>query len=73
MDNYLTIENDYVVLETVEGCTMPTSYTFEAINNYVHGIDVHFEDLVALCLGMANHIEKLEKPSTQLEDAKESE
>jgi hypothetical protein len=48
-----------VLTETQEGITMPADYSFASVNDYVHGIDVHFEDLVALCLGMACHIDTL--------------
>lgn len=32
---------------------MPADYSFATVNDYVHGMDAHFEDLQALCLGMA--------------------
>ncbi len=48
-----------VLTETQEGITMPADYSFASVNDYVHGVDVHFEDLVALCLGMACHIDTL--------------
>lgn len=48
-----------VLTETQEGITMPADYSFDAVNDYVHGMEVHFEELQALCLGMADHIDKL--------------
>lgn len=48
-----------VMTETQHGITMPVDYSFACVNDYVHGIDVQFEDLVALCLGMACHIDTL--------------
>lgn len=52
--------------ETREGVTMPADYTFECVNDFVHGVHTQFEDLQALCLGMANHIEKLESRTIAL-------
>lgn len=39
---------------------MPVDYSFRCVNDYVHAMGTHFEDIQALCLGMACHIEKLE-------------
>ena len=54
-------ETGKVLTETQDGITMPADYSFETVNGYVHGIDVDFEDLVGLCLGMASHIDKLNR------------
>jgi len=59
--SYTLTETGNVLTETQEGITMPADYSFATVNDYVHGIDVHFEDLQALCLGMAGHIEKLRR------------
>lgn len=59
--SYTLTETGKVLTETLGGITMPADYTFDTINDYVHGLDVHFEDLQALCLGMANHIDKLRR------------
>ena len=40
--------------------TMPADYSFAAVNDYVYGVEAHFEELQALCLGMAIHIEKIQ-------------
>lgn len=48
-----------VLTETVDGVTMPADYTFAAVNDFVHGTEVIFEELQWLCLGMATEIEKL--------------
>jgi len=45
--------------ETIDDVTMPADYSFASVNDYVHGLDVNFENLVALCLGMANEIDTL--------------
>lgn len=50
-----------VLTETQQGITMPADYSFATVNDYVHGLHVSFEDLEALCLGMANHIDKLQR------------
>jgi hypothetical protein len=48
-----------VLTETLEGVTMPTDYSFAAVNDYVHGVDRYFEELQWLALGMATEIDKL--------------
>lgn len=59
----LTIDNStgLVMTETIEGVTLPVDYSFKNINDFVHAEETHFEDLQALCLGMACEIEKLKK------------
>ena len=57
--SYTITETGLVLTETQEGVTMPADYSFAIVNDYVHGLDVNFEDLQYLCLGMANHIDKL--------------
>lgn len=57
--SYTLTEAGQVLTETREGITMPADYSFATVNDYVHGVDVNFEDLVSLCLGMADHIDKL--------------
>ena len=47
--------------ETQEGITMPANYSFKTVNDFVHSRDVQYEDLECLCLGMANHIDDLNK------------
>ena len=60
MTHTLTVTEDGKPLtETQHGITMPANYTFATVNDYVHGFGTNFEDLQALCLGMATHIEKL--------------
>lgn len=48
-----------VLTETVDGYTFPADYSFACINDFVHRVGTDFEDLQALCLGMACEIEKL--------------
>lgn len=47
--------------ETRECVIQPTDYTFECVNDFVYSVDAQFEDLQALCLGMAIEIERLKK------------
>lgn len=62
-----TITQDGKALtETQEGITMPADYGFATVNDYVHGVDRYFEELQWLALGMANHIEKIEKQRLSL-------
>ncbi len=62
--SFTLTETGKALTETQQGVTLPADYSFETVNNYVHGIDVNFEDLVCLCLGMANHIDKLTQART---------
>ena len=59
MPNYTLNENGQVILETQMGVTMPVDYSFKVVNEFVHHPDRHYEELEALCLGMACHIDKL--------------
>lgn len=54
-------ETGLVLTESQEGVTIPADYSFAVVNDYVHGIDRHFEELQWLALGMATEIEKLRK------------
>lgn len=60
MSHTLT-ETGMVLTETREGVTMPADYSFANVNDFVHGLDTHYEDLQYLCLGMATHIEMLQR------------
>lgn len=58
----LTIsESGMPILETVGDIVMPADYSFECINNYVHCEDPIYEELQSLALGMASHIEALQR------------
>lgn len=59
-----------VLTETMEGITMPADYSFTTVNDYVHGVDVNFEDLQALCLGMATENDNLRAENTALKNWK---
>ena len=60
-------ENGKILTETIEDVTMPFDYSFSNVNDFVHSTETQYEDLECLCLGMATHIEKLQKA---LEDIK---
>ncbi len=60
-------ENGKILTETIEDVTMPFDYSFSNVNDFVHSTETQYEDLECLCLGMASHIEKLQKA---LEDIK---
>lgn len=62
--SYTLTETGKVLTETQNGVTMPADYSFATVNDYIHGIGVQFEDLQALCLGMASYIDKLKKGET---------
>ena len=57
--SYTLTEAGKVLTETQDGYTAPVDYSFATVNDYVHSRDVSFEDLVALCLGMAAYIDRL--------------
>lgn len=59
--SYTLTESGYALTETQEGITMPADYSFYNVNDFVHSMDTHYEDLQALCLGMACHIEELQQ------------
>lgn len=57
---YYTLDQAGKLLtETVGDTTMPADYSFETVNDFVHGIGVNFEELQCLCLGMASEIDRL--------------
>lgn len=54
-----TFDNTGTALtETREGCTQPAELTFACVNNFVHDPNTDFEDLQALCLGLASELDK---------------
>lgn len=56
----LTInENGVALTETIDDVTMPIDNSFEKVNDWVHGIDVSFEELQAQCLGSATENDRL--------------
>lgn len=59
--SYTIKENGDVLTETNEGVILPVDCSFEKVNDWIHGIDVHFEELQALCLGMANENDNLKQ------------
>ena len=59
--SFTLTETGKVLTETEQGISVPADYSFATVNSFVHGIDVHFEDLVNLCLGMAAHIDKMNR------------
>lgn len=67
--SYTLTETGNVLTETREGITMPADYSFETVNDYVHGLGVNYEDLESLCLGMASHIDKLRRGDSEIAKA----
>lgn len=59
--SYTLTEDGTALTETQQGITMPADYSFAAVNDYVHDVDRHFEELQWLALGMATELEKLRK------------
>lgn len=51
--------NGKAMIETCEGIEMPADYSFATVNDYVHTPGRQYEELEALCLGMACEIERL--------------
>ena len=56
---YTVTQEGRVLTETAQGFTFPADYSFETVNDYVHSVGRTYEELEALCLGMATHINKL--------------
>ena len=50
---------DYI--EDESGAKFPLNCTFDGVNNFVFSTDVMFEDLQALCLGLASKLEAAEQ------------
>ena len=66
----LTIDqNGKALAETVDGITMPVDCSFEKVNAWIHGIDVQFEELQALCLGMAAENDKVRNTLSEAKNA----
>lgn len=59
--SYTLDENGTALTETRDGLTMPVDCSFEKVNDWIHGIDVQFEEVQALCLGMASENDRLRK------------
>lgn len=60
--NVITLNEVGVFLtETQDGVTMPADYSFACVNDFVHAPHTNYEELQYLCLGMATHIEKLQR------------
>jgi len=59
--SYTIDQNGKVLTETQHGVTMPVDYSFSTVNDFVHSTEVQYEDLECLCLGMASHIDELQK------------
>lgn len=59
--SYTLTESGQVMTETQDGITLPADYSFAVVNDYIHGVDVTYENLEALCLGMAGEIDKLKE------------
>ena len=54
-------ESGFALTETIQGVTMPIDCSFAMVNDWIHGHSVHFEELQALCLGMASENDRLRK------------
>jgi hypothetical protein len=63
-------ENGTALTETIEGVTMPVDYSFASVNDFVHSAETQYEDLECLCLGMASHIEALNKELAEFKKPK---
>lgn len=61
-------ESGEPLTESMDGINMPANLSFKCVNEFVNSHNTHFEELQALCLGMATHIEKLEKSISNIND-----
>ena len=57
--SYTLDENGRALTETRDGVTMPIDCSFEMVNDWIHGVDVQYEEVEALCLGMAVENDRL--------------
>lgn len=54
-------ESGKALVETCCDINLPADYSFATVNDFIHSPGRTYEELEALCLGMAVHIEKLER------------
>ena len=54
-------ENGTALAETRDGVSMPIDCSFEKVNGWIHGVDVQYEEIVGLCLGMSSENDRLRK------------
>ena len=59
--SYTLDKNGTALTETRESVTLPVDCSFEKVNDWIHGVDVQFEEIQALCLGIANENDRLRK------------
>lgn len=59
--SYTLDENGTALTETQDGVTMPVDCNFEKVNDWIHGIDVQFEEVQAACLGIAAENDRLKE------------
>lgn len=62
-------DNSKTLAETVDVITMPVDCSFEKVNAWIHGVDVQFEELQALCLGMAAENDKIRNTLSEAKNA----
>lgn len=48
-------------METQQGVSLPADYSFETVNAVIHNPFMTNEDIKALCLMMATHIDRLQR------------
>lgn len=54
------------ITETAEGIEMPSDYSFATVNDYVYSTGRTYEELEALCLGMAIEIDRLRRLNLEI-------
>lgn len=57
--SYTLDEDGKALSETTEGISMPIDNSFESVNNWIHGTDVQYEEVEAVCLGLASENDRL--------------
>ena len=60
-------ENGELLTETIDGITMPIDTSFKKVNDWIHGMDVQFEEVQGLCLAMASENDQLKVRVAMLE------
>lgn len=67
MSELILDQDGQKLAETCEGVTLPTDTTFDKVNGWIHGLDVSFEEVQALCLGMAVELDKIKSMDAESE------
>lgn len=63
-------ESGKALVETLRDINQPADYSFATVNDFVHTAGRTYEELEVLCLGMAEHIDKIGSVRKYVDDEK---